>query len=150
MRLAEALAATDEGRAITIRSVPVLPPHLRPMVQLEGGRWATSDLNDLYRRVINRNNRLSRLIELAAPDIIIANEQRMLSEALLALFENEDTPTPVTTSDRERPLVSLRGAMRDGLVTAIANTARGAPLTRELQTQMAMLHAMGFTLRAMT
>ena len=148
MRLAEALASTEEGRAITIRSVPVLPPHLRPMVQLEGGRWATSDLNDLYRRVINRNNRLSRLIELGAPDIIIANEQRMLSEAILALFENEDTSNPVNTPDRERPLVSLRGAMRDGLFTAIADTDRGAPLTRERQTQMAMLHAMGFTLRA--
>lgn len=68
--------------------IPVIPPELRPMVQLDGGRFATSDLNDLYRRVINRNNRLKRLLELGAPDIIIRNEKRMLQEAVDALINN--------------------------------------------------------------
>jgi DNA-directed RNA polymerase subunit beta' len=68
--------------------IPVIPPELRPMVQLDGGRFATSDLNDLYRRVINRNNRLKRLQSLNAPDIIIRNEKRMLQEAVDALFDN--------------------------------------------------------------
>src|SRR2546428_13151707 len=69
-------------------AVPVIPPDLRPMVQLDGGRFATSDLNDLYRRVINRNNRLKRLLELGAPEIIIRNEKRMLQEAVDALMDN--------------------------------------------------------------
>ena len=68
--------------------LPVLPPDLRPMVQLDGGRFATSDLNDLYRRVINRNNRLRRLLELGAPDIIVRNEKRMLQEAVDSLIDN--------------------------------------------------------------
>lgn len=68
--------------------LPVIPPELRPMVQLDGGRFATSDLNDLYRRVINRNNRLKKLQELKAPEIIIRNEKRMLQEAVDALFDN--------------------------------------------------------------
>ena len=68
--------------------VPVIPPDIRPMVQLDGGRFATSDLNDLYRRVINRNNRLKRLLELGAPDIIVRNEKRMLQEAVDALIDN--------------------------------------------------------------
>src|SRR5690606_15023326 len=71
-----------------LTSLPVLPPHLRPMVQLDGGRFATSDLNDLYRRVINRNNRLKRLLELGAPEIIIRNEKRMLQEAVDSLIDN--------------------------------------------------------------
>jgi DNA-directed RNA polymerase beta' subunit len=146
-RVAEALAATEDGRAILIRSVPVLPPYLRPMVLLDGGRWATSDLNDLYRRMINRCNRMRRLMELAAPAIIIANEERMLYEAILAIFENEDTTNPVTSPNEERPLVSLRGNTRGGLFTAIADTARNVPLTRDLQMQMAMLYAMGFELK---
>ena len=68
--------------------LPVLPPDLRPLVPLEGGRFATSDLNDLYRRVINRNNRLKRLLELNAPEIIVRNEKRMLQESVDALFDN--------------------------------------------------------------
>jgi DNA-directed RNA polymerase subunit beta' len=68
--------------------VPVIPPELRPLVPLDGGRFATSDLNDLYRRVINRNNRLKRLMELRAPDIIVRNEKRMLQESVDALFDN--------------------------------------------------------------
>ena len=76
--------------------VPVIPPELRPMVQLDGGRFATSDLNDLYRRVINRNNRLKRLLELRAPDIIVRNEKRMLQEAVDALIDNGRRGRPVT------------------------------------------------------
>ena len=76
--------------------VPVIPPDLRPMVQLDGGRFATSDLNDLYRRVINRNNRLKRLLDLGAPEIIVNNEKRMLQEAVDALFDNGRRGRPVT------------------------------------------------------
>ncbi|RME86810.1 MAG: DNA-directed RNA polymerase subunit beta', partial [Zetaproteobacteria bacterium] len=86
--------------------IPVLPPELRPLVPLEGGRFASSDLNDLYRRVINRNNRLKRLLELNAPDIIVRNEKRMLQEAVDALFDNERCSKPVMSSNR-RPLKSL-------------------------------------------
>ena len=75
--------------------LPVLPPDLRPMVQLDGGRFATSDLNDLYRRVINRNNRLRRLLELGAPDIIVRNEKRMLQEAVDSLIDNGDRKSVV-------------------------------------------------------
>ncbi|MFW5747721.1 MAG: DNA-directed RNA polymerase subunit beta', partial [bacterium] len=83
--------------------IPVIPPELRPMVQLEGGRFATSDLNDLYRRVINRNNRLKRLMSLNAPDIIIRNEKRMLQEAVDALFDNSKKKRVVKVASN-RPL----------------------------------------------
>ena len=73
---------------IILDCIPIIPPELRPMVQLDGGRFATSDLNDLYRRVINRNNRLNRLLALRAPDIIVRNEKRMLQEAVDALIDN--------------------------------------------------------------
>ena len=86
--------------------IPVIPPDLRPMVQLEGGRFATSDLNDLYRRVINRNNRLKRLLELNAPRIIVQNEKRMLQEAVDALIDNGRRGRPVT-GPGNRPLKSL-------------------------------------------
>ncbi len=86
--------------------LPVIPPELRPMVQLDGGRFATSDLNDLYRRVINRNNRLKRLLELGAPDIIVQNEKRMLQEAVDALIDNGRRGRPVT-GPGNRPLKSL-------------------------------------------
>ena len=76
--------------------VPVIPPELRPMVQLDGGRFATADLNDLYRRVINRNNRLKRMLEMGAPDIIVRNEKRMLQEAVDALIDNGRRGRPVT------------------------------------------------------
>src|SRR3984957_6275677 len=86
----------NDPRAMILESVPVIPPDLRPMVQLDGGRFATSDLNDLYRRVINRNNRLKRLLDLGAPEIIINNEKRMLQEAVDALFDNGRRGRPVT------------------------------------------------------
>lgn len=91
--------------------VPVIPPELRPLVPLEGGRFATSDLNDLYRRVINRNNRLKRLIELQAPDIIIRNEKRMLQESVDALYDNGRRGKPVLSQNR-RPLKSLSDLLK--------------------------------------
>jgi DNA-directed RNA polymerase subunit beta' len=91
---------------MVLNVIPVIPPDLRPMVQLEGGRFATSDLNDLYRRIINRNNRLKRLLELGAPDIIVRNEKRMLQEAVDALNDNGRRGRPVT-GPGQRPLKSL-------------------------------------------
>lgn len=91
--------------------VPVIPPELRPMVQLDGGRFATSDLNDLYRRVINRNNRLKRLLDLGAPDIIVRNEKRMLQEAVDALIDNGRRGRPVT-GHGNRPLKSLSDMLK--------------------------------------
>ncbi len=92
-------------------ALPVIPPEIRPMVQLDGGRFATSDINDLYRRVINRNNRLMKLMELQAPDIIIRNEKRMLQEAVDALFDNGRRGRPVT-GPNNRPLKSLSEMLR--------------------------------------
>lgn len=97
--------------AMVLDSIPVIPPDLRPMVQLDGGRFATSDLNDLYRRVINRNNRLNRLQELKAPDIIVNNEKRMLQEAVDALFDNGRRGRPVT-GPGNRPLKSLSDMLK--------------------------------------
>jgi DNA-directed RNA polymerase subunit beta' len=94
-----------------LEAVPVIPPDLRPMVQLDGGRFATSDLNDLYRRVINRNNRLKRLLDLGAPEIIINNEKRMLQEAVDALFDNGRRGRPVT-GPGNRPLKSLSDMLK--------------------------------------
>jgi DNA-directed RNA polymerase subunit beta' len=96
---------------IILDVVPVIPPELRPMVQLDGGRFATSDLNDLYRRVINRNNRLNRLLQLKAPDIIVRNEKRMLQEAVDALIDNGRRGRPVT-GPGNRPLKSLSDLLR--------------------------------------
>ncbi|MFQ5352150.1 MAG: DNA-directed RNA polymerase subunit beta', partial [Candidatus Binatia bacterium] len=91
---------------MVLEVIPVIPPDLRPLVPLDGGRFATSDLNDLYRRVINRNNRLKRLMELGAPDIIVRNEKRMLQEAVDALFDNGRRGRPITGANK-RPLKSL-------------------------------------------
>ena len=91
--------------------IPVIPPDLRPMVQLDGGRFATSDMNDLYRRIINRNNRLKRLLELGAPDIIVRNEKRMLQEAVDALIDNGRRGRPVT-GPGNRPLKSLSDMLK--------------------------------------
>src|SRR5258708_6423345 len=91
--------------------VPVIPPELRPLVPLDGGRFATSDLNDLYRRVINRNNRLKRLIELRAPDIIVRNEKRMLQESVDALFDNGRRGRAITGANK-RPLKSLSDMLK--------------------------------------
>src|SRR5205807_2529533 len=95
-----------DPRAMILDCVPVIPPDLRPMVQLDGGRFATSDLNDLYRRDIIRNNRLKRLLDLGAPEIIVNNEKRMLQEAVDALFDNGRRGRPVT-GPGHRPLHRL-------------------------------------------
>jgi DNA-directed RNA polymerase subunit beta' len=101
----------NEPGAMILDVVPVIPPELRPMVQLDGGRFATSDLNDLYRRVINRNNRLKRLLDLGAPGIIVNNEKRMLQEAVDALFDNGRRGRPVT-GPGNRPLKSLSDMLK--------------------------------------
>lgn len=107
LKILEAFLASGNRPEWLILSVlPVLPPDLRPLVPLEGGRFATSDLNDLYRRVINRNNRLKRLLELSAPDIIVRNEKRMLQEAVDALLDNGRRGRAITGANR-RPLKSL-------------------------------------------
>ncbi len=105
------LKSGNKPEWIVLDVVPVIPPELRPMVQLDGGRFATSDLNDLYRRVINRNNRLKRLLELKAPDIIVRNEKRMLQEAVDALIDNGRRGRPVT-GPGNRPLKSLSDMLR--------------------------------------
>ncbi len=105
------LKSGNKPEWIILDVVPVIPPELRPMVQLDGGRFATSDLNDLYRRVINRNNRLKRLLELKAPDIIVRNEKRMLQEAVDALIDNGRRGRPVT-GPGNRPLKSLSDMLR--------------------------------------
>ena len=104
-------ASGNKPEWMIMEVVPVIPPDLRPMVQLDGGRFATSDLNDLYRRVINRNNRLRRLMELGAPDIIIRNEKRMLQEAVDALIDNGRRGRPVT-GPGGRPLKSLSDMLK--------------------------------------
>src|SRR5215216_4245425 len=101
----------NDPKAMILDVVPVIPPELRPMVQLDGGRFATSDLNDLYRRVINRNNRLGRLLSLGAPEIIVNNEKRMLQEAVDALFDNGRRGRPVT-GPGNRPLKSLSDMLK--------------------------------------
>ena len=105
------LTTTNCPLGMVLDAVPVIPPDLRPMVQLDGGRFATSDLNDLYRRVINRNNRLKRLLDLGAPEIIVNNEKRMLQEAVDALFDNGRRGRPVT-GPGNRPLKSLSDMLK--------------------------------------
>ncbi len=102
---------TNQPSGMVLDAVPVIPPDLRPMVQLDGGRFATSDLNDLYRRVINRNNRLKRLLDLGAPEIIVNNEKRMLQEAVDSLFDNGRRGRPVT-GPGNRPLKSLSDMLK--------------------------------------
>ena len=105
------LNTRNSPMGMVLDCVPVIPPDLRPMVQLDGGRFATSDLNDLYRRVINRNNRLKRLLDLGAPEIIVNNEKRMLQEAVDALFDNGRRGRPVT-GPGNRPLKSLSDMLK--------------------------------------
>ncbi|MCW3158136.1 DNA-directed RNA polymerase subunit beta' [Micropruina sonneratiae] len=105
------LATSNSPSGMVLDAVPVIPPDLRPMVQLDGGRFATSDLNDLYRRVINRNNRLKRLLDLGAPEIIVNNEKRMLQEAVDSLFDNGRRGRPVT-GPGNRPLKSISDMLK--------------------------------------
>jgi DNA-directed RNA polymerase subunit beta' len=112
LKLLEAFHNSGNNPQWMIMTVfPVLPPDLRPLVPLDGGRFATSDLNDLYRRVINRNNRLKRLLELSAPDIIVRNEKRMLQESVDALFDNSRRKTAIRSGTR-RPLKSISDMIR--------------------------------------
>src|SRR4026208_1422789 len=112
LKLIEAfLASGNKPEWMILTVVPVIPPDLRPLVPLDGGRFATSDLNDLYRRVINRNNRLKRLIELRAPDIIVRNEKRMLQEAVDALFDNGRRGRTIPGANK-RPLKSLSDMLK--------------------------------------
>ena len=112
LKVVEAFLHSDNSPSDMILDViPVIPPDLRPMVQLDGGRFATSDLNDLYRRVINRNNRLKRLLDLGAPEIIVNNEKRMLQEAVDSLFDNGRRGRPVT-GPGNRPLKSLSDTLK--------------------------------------
>lgn len=112
LKLVEAFADSDSRPEwMILELVPVIPPELRPLVPLDGGRFATSDLNDLYRRVINRNNRLKRLIELRAPDIIVRNEKRMLQESVDALFDNGRRGRAITGANK-RPLKSLSDMLK--------------------------------------
>ena len=107
LKLLESLQVSGNRPEWMILTVlPVLPPELRPLVPLDGGRFATSDLNDLYRRVINRNNRLKRLLDLNAPDIIVRNEKRMLQESVDALLDNGRRGRAITGTNK-RPLKSL-------------------------------------------
>ncbi len=103
--------SNNRAEWMILDAIPVIPPDLRPMVQLDGGRFATSDLNDLYRRVINRNNRLKRLLDLGAPEIIVNNEKRMLQEAVDALFDNGRRGRPVT-GPGNRPLKSISDMLK--------------------------------------
>ena len=112
LEVVEALRLSEnKPEWMILEVIPVIPPDLRPMVQLDGGRFATSDLNDLYRRVINRNNRLNRLLELGAPDIIVRNEKRMLQEAVDSLIDNGRRGRPVT-GPGSRPLKSLSDMLK--------------------------------------
>src|SRR6201997_4218640 len=112
LKLVEAfIESNSRPEWMILEVVPVIPPELRPLVPLDGGRFATSDLNDLYRRVINRNNRLKRLIELRAPDIIVRNEKRMLQEAVDALFDNGRRGRVITGANK-RPLKSLSDMLK--------------------------------------
>lgn len=112
LKVVEAFRKTgNKPEGMVLDAVPVIPPDLRPMVQLDGGRFATSDLNDLYRRVINRNNRLKRLLDLGAPEIIVNNEKRMLQEAVDSLFDNGRRGRPVT-GPGNRPLKSLSDMLK--------------------------------------
>jgi len=112
LKIVEAFRDSEQKPEWMVQQViPVLPPDLRPLVPLDGGRFATSDLNDLYRRVINRNNRLKRLLDLSAPEIIIRNEKRMLQEAVDALFDNGRRGKLITGSNK-RPLKSLSDMLK--------------------------------------
>jgi DNA-directed RNA polymerase subunit beta' len=112
LRIVEALRKSGNRPEWMILTVlPVIPPELRPMVQLDGGRFATSDLNDLYRRVINRNNRLKRLLELGAPDVIVRNEKRMLQEAVDSLIDNSQRGKALSRRGR-RELKSLSDMLK--------------------------------------
>ena len=106
------IASGNKAEWMILTTLPVIPPELRPLVPLDGGRFATSDLNDLYRRVINRNNRLRRLMDLRAPDIIVRNEKRMLQESVDALFDNGRRGRVITGTGKRPLKIFSRNAKR--------------------------------------
>jgi hypothetical protein len=153
-RLGELLARTAQGAAVLIQEVLVLPPYLRPIKKIDGDRWVTSDINDLYRRVVNRVNRLRRLREMGAPAVLVSNEHSMIAEAIRALFENEVCPKPMT-DPQGRTLASVRtlgvgNRLFEALAILDRRKASGGPidgpLPRTLHHPIAALHAMGFEL----
>ncbi len=111
LKLSENQKQVNKPEWMIVKVIPVIPPELRPLVPLDGGRFATSDLNDLYRRVIIRNNRLKRLIEIKAPEVILRNEKRMLQEAVDSLFDNSRKANAVKT-EANRPLKSLSDSLK--------------------------------------
>ena len=114
LQVVESFVASKERNKpewMILKIIPVIPPELRPLVPLDGGRFATSDLNDLYRRVIIRNNRLKRLIEIKAPEVILRNEKRMLQEAVDSLLDNSRKSSDVKT-ESNRPLKSLSDSLK--------------------------------------
>jgi DNA-directed RNA polymerase beta' subunit len=137
------LEGTPLGRSLLLTELPVLPAHMRPLIKLDEKRFATSDVNDLYRRVINRNNRLARLMELNAPEIIIFNEVRMLHDALLSLFANESLEKKVTGPDKA-VLVSLSGLVPDGIAAGLSTFDASHPMRRSNARITSVLFAMGF------
>ena len=136
LKVVSAFLKQDNGRPVNtpdmmiLEAVPVIPPELRPMVQLDGGRFATSDLNDLYRRVINRNNRLKRLLDLGAPEIIVNNEKRMLQEAVDALFDNGRRGRPVTGPGNRAAEVALATCSRASRAGSARTCSASASTTR--------------------
>ena len=135
LKVINAFVATGNSPAsMVLTKIPVIPPDLRPMVQLDGGRFATSDLNDLYRRVINRNTRLKRLLELGAPEIIVNNEKRMLQESVDALFDNGRRGRPVAAratvrSSRSRTCSRVSRVVSVRTCSVSASTTRVVPLS---------------------
>ncbi|MEZ4360914.1 MAG: hypothetical protein R3B48_12095 [Kofleriaceae bacterium] len=136
------VAASALGERVLLEELAVVPIALRPMVALEGGRFATSDLNDLYRRVLNRRNRLARLLELSTPEVILGNELRLLHEALLALFANERAAQPVCAPD-DRVLASLCAALGE---LALERVELARPRARATAEATAYLLGCGFEL----
>lgn len=151
---ATAISRFIGGHRAILEAIPVLPPHLRPMELLGEGRLATSDLNDLYRRLINRNNRLRRLLELNAPEIILRNEARMLQEAVDSLFDNRRNPHIVTGPDRRalRSIADLAGGFRalgEGLADidgAVASGEVTLERPKKHHRRLAALRALGFAI----
>ena len=122
--------------------IPVIPPDLRPLVLLDSGNFATSDLNDLYRRIINRNNRLKKLVDLNAPEVIIRNEKRMLQQSVDALFDNNRCKRPVLGSSN-RPLKSLTDMSRSALAHSRPSTTSRStsPVAKSLACSVPMVPA---------
>ncbi len=117
---------------MVLNVIPVIPPELRPLVPLDGGRFATSDLNDLYRRVIIRNNRLKRLIEIKAPEVILRNEKRMLQEAVDSLFDNSRKSNAVK-NESNRPLKSLSDSLKVSRVVSARTCWVSVSTTRRVR-----------------